>query len=207
MYARSTTIMAQPDRIDDGITLVDNELMATITAIDGCMGASLLVERSTGRCIATTSWESEDAMRASSELVQPIRQRLLWALSGDRPEVQEWEIAIVHRDHEAPDGAGARVTWGRPRAGQLDAAVDSFRTEVLPRMEAQSGFCSASMLVGRDAGMMCGTIGFDSVASLEATREFAAERRAMMTQQIGMEFVDVMECELAVHHLRVPELV
>ncbi len=63
------------------------------------------------------------------------------------------------------------------------------------------------MLVDRDAGMMCGTVGFGSRASLEATRELAAERRAMMTQRTGIEFVDVMECELAVHHLRVPELV
>ena len=51
--ARSTTIMAQPDRIDGGIALVNNELMSMMTDIDGCMGLSMLVDRSTGRCIAT----------------------------------------------------------------------------------------------------------------------------------------------------------
>ena len=43
--ARSTTIMAQSDRIDDGIALVNTELMSMMTDIDGCMGLSMLVDR------------------------------------------------------------------------------------------------------------------------------------------------------------------
>ena len=207
MYARSTTIMAQTDRIDDGIRLVNDELMSMVTDIDGCMGLSLLVDRSTGRCIATSSWESEEAMRASRDELQPVRQRLLETMGGEGMEIQDWEIALLHRDHEAPAGACARVTWGRPPANQLDAAVDAFKTNVLPLMEDRAGFCSASMLIDREAGMLCGTISFDTMAAVEDTREFAAERRAMMTEQVGIEFVDVIECELAVHHLRVPELV
>ena len=109
-YARSTTINAQIDRIDDGIRLVDDELMPVMTTIDGCLGVSLLVDRATGRCIATSSWHSQDAMRASMDQLQPVRQRLAEALGGDGTEVQEWEIAILHRDHESPAGAWARVT-------------------------------------------------------------------------------------------------
>lgn len=207
MYARSTTIMAQPDRLDDGIALVNDELMSMVTDIDGCMGLSLLADRSSGRCIATSSWESEEAMRASDEQLRPVRQRLLETLGGDGHEIQEWEIAILHRDHESPAGACARVTWARPPAGQLDAAVDAFKTIVLPLLENQTGFCSASMLVSREAGMLCGTVSYDSMATVEGSREFAAEQRARMTERMGTEFADVIECELAVHHLRVPELV
>ncbi|GAA1967013.1 hypothetical protein [Microbacterium deminutum] len=207
MYARSTTIIAQPARIDDGIALVNDELMSMMTDIEGCMGLSLLVDRSSCRCIATSSWESEDAMRGSNEQLKPIRQRLLETLGGDGLEIQEWEIAILHRDHESPAGACARVTWARPRAGQLDAEVDAFKTNVLPLLENQDGFCSASMLLSRETGMLCATVSFDSAARLEGNREFGARQRAMMTEQTGIEFVDVLECELAVHHLRVPELV
>jgi hypothetical protein len=207
VYARSTTIMATLDRIDDGIALVDNELMSMMTHIRGCMGLSMLVDRSSGRCIATSSWESEEDMRASNEQLQPVRQRLLDTLGADDLEVQEWEIAIFHRDHELPTGAGARVTWGRPPAGQLDAAADAFRTNVMPLLEGTEGFCSASMLIDREAGVLCGTVSFDSMARVEGNRDFAAEQRAMATQQNGTEFTDVIECEVAVHHLRVPELV
>lgn len=205
--ARSTTIMAQPDRIDDGIALVNNELMSMVTDIDGCMGLSLLVDRSSGRCIATSSWDSEQAMRASNERLQPVRQRLLDTLGADDLEVEEWEIAILHRDHESPAGARARVTWARPPAGQLDAAVDAFKTEVMPLLENQEGFCSASMLINRETGILCGTVSFESMATIEASREFGAQQRAKMAERTGIEFVDVIECELAVHHLRVPELV
>jgi hypothetical protein len=205
--ARSTTIMAQPDRIDDGIALVNDELMSTMTDIDGCMGLSLLVDRSSGRCIATSSWDSEDAMRASNEQLQPVRQRLLETLVGDGLEVQEWEIAIFHRDHESPAGACARVTWARPPADQLDAAVDAFKADVLPMLEDQDGFCSASMLINRESGMLCGTVSFDSMATVEGNRAFGAEQRTKMAERTGIEFVDVIECELVVHHLRVPELV
>jgi hypothetical protein len=207
MYARSTTATAQPDRINDGIALVNDELMSMMTDIDGCIGLSLLVDRSSGRCIATSSWESEETMRASNEQLQPVRQRLLETLGGHSLEVQEWEIALLHRDHQSPAGACARVTWARPLGGQVDAAVDAFKANVLPALEGQDGFCSASMLVDREAGMLCGTASFETMANLESTREFAAEQRTRMTEQTGIEFVDVIECELAVHHLRVPELV
>jgi hypothetical protein len=63
------------------------------------------------------------------------------------------------------------------------------------------------MLIDREAGILCGTVSFDSMARVEGNRDFAAEQRAMATQQNGTEFTDVIECEVAVHHLRVPELV
>jgi quinol monooxygenase YgiN len=206
VYARSTTITAQASRIDDGINYV-NELMPTMSDIDGCVGMSLLVDRSSRRCIATTSWESESAMRASREEVIPIRERLIDTMGGEIGGVQEWEIAIFHRDHNAPDGAGARVTWARPRQGELDATVDVIKASLLPLLETQQGFCGYSLLIDRDAGLACGTASFDSMERLAATRDFAAQQRAKMAERTGVEIVDVLECELAVHHLRVPELV
>lgn len=207
MYARSSTIMAQPERIDDGIAMVNDELMAMLPDIDGCIGLSLVVDRSSGRCIATTSWDSADAMRASNEQLEPVRQRLSEALGGGGVEVQEWEIAMVHREHESPAGACARVTWARPPEGRLDAAVGAFKANVLPLLEGLDGFCGASMLISRETGVLCGTVSFDSMATVAGNRQFAAEQRAKMAEQTGIEFLDVLECELTVHHLRVPELV
>ena len=209
MHARSTTIVAQPNRINDGIALLENELMSLVTHIRGCTGLSLLVDRSSCRYIATSSWESADAMLASdnNEQLQPVRQRLLDTLGADDLDVQEWEIAIFHRDHESPPGACARVTWARSLPGQLEQAVDAFKTDDLPLLENAAGFCSASMLINREAGLLCVTISFEGEAAVEGNRESGAQQRARMAERTGIEFTEVIECEVAFHHLRVPEQV
>src|SRR4029077_19333814 len=73
VYARSTTIQAQPSSIDAGIAHVRDEVMPALPGMAGCIGLSLLVDRQSGRCIVTSAWETEDAMRDSEEQVRPIR--------------------------------------------------------------------------------------------------------------------------------------
>ena len=75
MYARSITIMGDPERLDEGIAYVRDEVMPTITALDGCVGLSMLVDRGNGQCIVTSSWETQEAMRASDVHLAPMRRR------------------------------------------------------------------------------------------------------------------------------------
>lgn len=204
MYARSTTIKGDPGAIDAGISLIRDEILPAVTAMDGCLGMSLVVDRETGRCIATTSWETEEAMSASREQVQSFRSRASEILGGS-PEVEEWEVAVMHRDHTSRVGSCCRVTW--TRAKDLDTTVDYWRTTLLPMFEEMEGFCSASMLVDRAGGRTCGTLTFDSRAALDATREQAAAIRERAARDVGVEFLDIAEFDLAMAHLRLPELV
>ena len=111
MYARSTTIQA-PSSIDAGITHMRDTVMPALEDIDGCVGLSLLVDRTSGRCIATSAWESEEAMRASEESVRPIRDEAA-ELFGGSAQVQEWEIAAMHREHRSSEGACVRPPGSR----------------------------------------------------------------------------------------------
>lgn len=208
MYARTTIIQGDPAKIDDGITHVRDQIFPAVTAMDGCVGMSLLVDRGSGRCIATTAWESEAAMRASAEMVRPLRdgaERALGSSTGS--DVDVWEVAVVHRDHATPDGACARVAWLSGASDTAEHAMDVFKMAVLPKLQELDGFCSASMLLNRETGRTAGTFIYDSRAQLEATREAAARLREAASRERGATVDDVAEMEVAFAHLHVPELV
>lgn len=206
MYARSITIMGDATAIDAGISYVRDEVMPTVTALDGCVGLSMLVDRESGQCIVTSSWQSEDTMRASDVHLAPLRVRGGEILGG-APRVEEWEVAVMHRDHKAPEGACCRVTWMRLNHGDFDRGIHLYRSAMLPEMETIDGFCSASLLVNRATGRACSTTTYDSRSAMEASRERAWTIRDAGVRDAGVDVVDVVEGELALAHLRLPELV
>ena len=206
MYARSTIIMGDPGRLDDGIAYVRDDVMPTITAMDGCVGLSMLVDRDTGQCIVTSSWDTEEAMGASNLHLAPMRMRG-GQIMGGPPEVDEWEVAVMHRDHPAPTGSCCRVTWMRLNHGDIDRGIELYRTAMLPEMESIAGFCSASLLVNRDAGRACNTTTYDSREALDASRERSWTIRDAGIREAGVDVLDVVECDLVLAHLRLPELV
>lgn len=205
MHARSTGISGDPGSVDAGITYVRDEVMPAITAMAGCVGLSLLVDRDSGRLIATSSWHDPESLHASDEPLAPMRARGAEILSGT-VEVEEWEVEAMHRDHATHDGSCCRVTWAR--VPDVDGFVVGWREQVLPRLEQEmAGFCSASLLVDRSAGRACGTVGFDSRDDLVATREQAAAMRGLASKELGIEILDHAEFDLVIAHLRVPEMV
>jgi len=205
VYARSTTIEAQPESIDAGTAYINDEVMPALETMTGCVGLSLLVDRESGRCIATSAWDSEEAMRASADDIAPIRDRAAEAFGG-RASVQEWEIAVLHRDHHSSDGACVRATWLKAAPGQLDRAVEFYKESVLGSLQELEGFCSASLLIDRASGRAVSSTTFDSNAAMDGNREQARSLRTERLRDLGADQIDVCEFELAVAHLRVPEL-
>ncbi len=205
MFVRSTTVQAHPNSIDVGVKYVNHELMPTLESMDGFIGLSMLVDRQTRRCIVSSAWADHDAMRSSDERLQPMRNQLAESLGG-RPQVDEWEVAAMHREHEAPAGACVRATWCRVSPDQLDRAVDIYRMASLPALSALEGFCSASLFVDRTEGLFVASTTYDTVAAMESTRGDAGTIREAGTADAGAEVLDVCEFDLVVAHLRVPEL-
>ena len=206
MHARTTTLQAEPGKIADGIAYVRDEILPKVTAMDGCVGMSMLVDRESGRCIATTAWESEAAIRASAETVSPMREAAERAMGSTGSSVDTWEVAVVHRDHAIPDGAFARVTWLSGESDTAERAVEMFRMGVLPRVQELAGFCSASMLVSRESGRAVGTVMFESRDQVVDSREAAARLRGTASKEIGAKVDDVAEMEVAFAHLHLPEM-
>jgi hypothetical protein len=206
VFARSSTFSGDPAGVTDGIAYVRDEVMPMLGEIDGCVGLSMMVDRETGECIATTSWATDDAMRASSDRLTAVRGRLGGMLQAPA-SVLEWQIEVMHRDHATTDGAWCRVTWLRTDHADVNRGIDIYRTTLLPRIEALPGFCSASLMVDRARSRACSTASFDSFKALNESREEAWAIRDAGVRDAGVDVVDASEFELAIAHLRVPELV
>jgi heme-degrading monooxygenase HmoA len=199
VYARSSTFQGKPDNIDAGIAFIKDEAWPQLDKIEGCRGLSMVVDRETGHCIATSSWENEATMRASDESLRPIRERGRDILGGSM-QVDVWEIAVMHRTHH---GECCRVSWLK---GDLDAMTEAFRVGILPELEQTPGFCSASLLVNRSSGQGCATTVWETRDAMEASRSSADDMRNRVARDAGGEIAEVHEYELAYAHLHVPEM-
>jgi heme-degrading monooxygenase HmoA len=179
--------------------------MPALQDMDGCIGVSLLVDRQSGRCIATSAWETEEAMRASGEQVTPIRDRAA-EMFGGTANMDQWEIAALHRDHRSADGAGVLATWVNVPPDQVDQGIEYYKSSVLPQLADLDGFCSASLLVDRASGRAVSSTTFDSLDAMERNRDRITAIKATSMPEAGAEELDECAFELALAHLRVPEL-
>jgi hypothetical protein len=207
VHARSTTIQAQTSSIDDGIAYMRSDLMPELENIDGYVGISLLVDRESGRCIITAAYESEDMMHAAADKATQLRSQATERFGGTVDKIEEWEIGVLHRDHQSADGACARVTWVKGDPATADPKIDYYKASVLPELENLDGFCSASLLIDRTTGRSVSTVTFDSREAMERNRDQAMALKTEKMREAGVEELDECEFELALAHLRVPELV
>ena len=205
MYARSTTIHGDPMKIDDGIAYIRDTVMPAIKQMAGSIGLSMLCDRESGRCIITTAWRDEMSMHDTEGAVHDMRQRAAEMLGG-HADVQEWEIAVMHRMHEAHNGACTRVIYGSIDMEKLDDVVSTMRMNLLPRMEELPGFCAVSHMIDRETGRSATAVTYDSKADMLAANEQAKALREEFTSGVGMEIIGIAEFDLVLAHLRVPEM-
>jgi len=165
----------------------------------------MLVDHASGCCIATSAWRTEEAMRASENELRAVRDRAGEKLGG-RPQVDEWEIAVLHRDHTSTPGACVRATWIRMEPTDADHLVEVYRMGLLPQIQEFEGFCSASLMVDHRAGFAVSSVTFDGREAMMHTRNLGAVLRERGARESSGEVIEVAEFELALAHLRVPEM-
>ncbi len=100
-----------------------------------------------------------------------------------------------------------RATWLKTRPDRYDQGIDFYKSAVLPDLEKLEGFCSASLLVDRCSARAVSCATFDSREAMERNRDQAKAIKTARIGEVGAEELDECEFELAIAHLRVPELV
>ena len=206
MYARTTTVRGDPGAVDEGIEYVRDAVWPMLQNMSGCVGMSMLADREAGRCIVTAAWATEEAMRASAESVRDSRSKAAEVLRADTVDVQEWEIAALHRVHPAGPDACARVIWTEADPSKVDGMVDAFRMSLLPRMEELPGFCSVSLMIDRMTGRASAAVTYESRDAMMRSRQMGTALRDDFAAAMGARITEVAEFDLALAHLRVPEM-
>jgi hypothetical protein len=209
MYARSTTFRGDPAALDEGIAYTRDKVLPAVQQMDGCFGLSMLVDRSSGRCVVTTSWDEADALHRSAEAVRGIRETAISTVRGvdSETEVAEWEIGVLHRVRTVPEGAAARVISTRAPVGEADRSIDAFGSIIVPRVGDLAGFCSISFFVNRETGRCSIATVYEDRQARHYAKGQAQAMREEFTEHLGMHVLDVAEYDVALSHLRVPETV
>ena len=92
MYARATTYRGSPEHVQEAIVHYQEGIPST-REISGNRGAFLLVDRSAGKGVGVTLWESEEAMQASRKRPDELRQQAQEP-GGEIDPVDEYEVAV-----------------------------------------------------------------------------------------------------------------
>lgn len=195
MYVRSTIIDGDPRRVNDAIAFVRDSVVPFVAKLDGNLGLSMLVNRSTGRTITSTAWRSKESMDDSRDVLRSIRTEGARIMNGEAiPE--QWLVAERDRVRAPEPGFGNRSTRLTFEPADADLLVDTYRSTSIPALGLLPGYCGALLLLDRDRGQAVSTVTFDSRAHMEESRRGAAEIRRNSVEKAHAVAVEVVECEI-----------
>jgi heme-degrading monooxygenase HmoA len=64
------------------------------SSTDGFKGMTLLTDRQSGKTVAVTFWETQDALRDSEDAVKDARQRAVETGGAGEPHVERFEVIL-----------------------------------------------------------------------------------------------------------------
>jgi heme-degrading monooxygenase HmoA len=205
VYARTVTVETDPARLDEGVGFVRGRVAEALREHPGSRGLAMLADRRSGRAIVVTGWETREAMQASEGALAPLRTEWSGIRPDPPPQVQEWEVVVMHRLRRPEDGQPIRSTWVELDPADVDGAIEAFRTGGVPALEVIPGFVSATLLVDREAGQGISSVVFENEDALVRSREPSNRIRAAVTEKAHARVREVAEFELAVSGLVPPE--
>ena len=94
MLARVTTFEGSPDQVDELASYAAERVLPALSELDGFNGLLGLADRQSGRVLAVSLWETEEAMRASEEAVDQIRSEAAETASETIAGVDRYEVTF-----------------------------------------------------------------------------------------------------------------
>jgi hypothetical protein len=92
MYARLTTIQGSPEKIEDAIRVVENDVIPASKVLQGFKNGYWLADRKSGKMIALTLFETEKDVEASEAAASQLRETSTEKLGAEVKNVERFEL-------------------------------------------------------------------------------------------------------------------
>jgi hypothetical protein len=92
MFARLTTLQGSPDLADEAVRFIEQKVLPGAKEQAGFKGGYWGLDRSTGKAIALTLWDSEQSLRDSEAFGQQARDEGSREIGGRVVSVEAYEV-------------------------------------------------------------------------------------------------------------------
>lgn len=201
MFVRAIYTTGDPTKIDAAIRALNTEGRELLEDRPGYRGASVFVDRTLGKLLAASWWESQEARQNSDEVLRERRAGMLEPFLGT-VAVDNYEALVFHQVRQPEPGGGLRVTRLEFDPTDTDLLADTFRATVVPKLDTLAGLARASLLVDRERGRgMVGALFVDQ-ASLAASRAGQAAARHEGAAKAHVTVTGLEEFEVVLSDVR-----
>ena len=94
MHARVSMFEGAPDQIDEMLRQAQEQVVPQAKQQEGFKGMMALADRQSGKTLGITFWESEEAMRASEEEANRLREESAEAGGDTIVSVERYEVGL-----------------------------------------------------------------------------------------------------------------
>ncbi|KUO05886.1 hypothetical protein [Streptomyces caeruleatus] len=201
MFVRAIYTTGDPTKIDTAIRALNTQGRELLEDRPGYRGASVFVDRTLGKLLAASWWESEQARRNSDEVLRERRTAMLEPFLGT-VAVDNYEALVFHQVRQPETGGGLRVTRLEFDPMDTDLLADTFRATVVPKLDTLTGLARASLLVDRERGRGMVGVLFVDQASLAASRAGQAAARHEGAAKAHVTVTGLEEFEVVLSDVR-----
>jgi hypothetical protein len=94
MHARVSILEGPPDKLDEGVRYLREEVQAGWETDPGFKGAIVLNDRQSGKMLGITFWAREEDMRAMEEDANRVRSKVAETTGQEIASVERYEVAL-----------------------------------------------------------------------------------------------------------------
>jgi heme-degrading monooxygenase HmoA len=92
VHARVTHLEGSPDRTDQGIKMIEEQIIPEAKKLPGFKGGYWCMDRETGKGMSITLWESLEALRATEQTAGQLRESARQEMDAPEMQVSVYEV-------------------------------------------------------------------------------------------------------------------